>query len=286
AQQFPNRLRALVLDGAIAPAPSIHSYMREHIWDDVTAVQRMLAAFGGGYVKTYERAMRYLDKRTLRFADGNRLDRWEFIGAVGGAAPRQGSWPDAVDFLDDVRKALDSAQNRTAERSRRVAASVESLQSPDPLAPQVRNEETSFEFLLPLVNCADMPDRPSAEALARAGEQAIGVGGTPYLLPVLIEGGQCAGLPTLGRALPGLHTVLRLSPRPVVVNSVADNATPYLGARELANAFASAPMVVYDGTQHVSYGRTSACVEAPVTRYLLTLQLPPRSTACPLVWNP
>jgi hypothetical protein len=44
-------------------------------------------------------------------------------------------------------------------------------------------------------------------------------------------------------------------------------------------------MVVYDGTQHVSYGRTSTCIDAPVTRYLLTLQLPPRSTACPLVWE-
>jgi len=285
AQAFPTRVRALVLDGAIDPAPSIHSYMREHIWDDATAVQRMLAAFGGGYVKTYDRAMRYLEQRTLRFANGYRLDRWSFLYSMIGAAPRQGSWPDAVELLDDVRRALDSAQARTAERGARVAALVEAAESPDPLAPRAPRAESSFGFLLPLVNCADMPDRPTAETLARAGEQAMGVGGTPYLLPVLIEGAQCSGLPTLGRALPGLHTVLRLSPRPVVVNSVADNATPYLGARELANAFGSAPMVVYDGTQHVSYGRTSACIDAPVTRYLLTLQLPPRSTACPLVWE-
>jgi pimeloyl-ACP methyl ester carboxylesterase len=285
AQLYPNRLRALVLDGAIAPAPSIHSYMREHIWDDVTAVERMLAAFGGGYVKTYGRAMRYLDKRTLRFADGEELNRWDFGSALMGAAPRQRSWPEAIDLLDDVRAALNSAQARTAERASRIAAAVESLQEPDPLVPQPRQDVTDLDFLLPLVNCADMPDRPSAQALGRTGAQAMGVGGTPYLIPVLIEGSQCAGLPRLGRPLPGLHTVLRLSPRPVVVNAVADNATPYLGARELANAFASAPMVVYDGTQHVIYGRTSSCIDTPVTRYLLTLQLPPRSTACPLNWE-
>ncbi len=287
AQQFPSRLRALVLDGAIDPAPSIHSYMREQIWDDVTAVQRMLGAFGGRYTKTYNQAMRYLDENVLTF-EGDELTRWQFGSAMQGLATRQGSWPVAMQVLDRVGRALADPSERTAERGQRLAELMDIGQSPewspDPLPTQPR-ASADFNSILGFVNCSDMHDRPSVEALARAGGEAIGVGGTTYLLPVLEEGAQCAGLPPLGRSLPGLTTILRLSPRPVVINAVADNATPYLGARELANAFARAPMVVYDGTQHVAYGRISACIDRPVTKYLVSLTLPPRSTVCPLAWR-
>lgn len=286
AQAFPQRLRALVLDGAIDPAPSIHSYMREHIWDDATGVQRMLGAFGGRYVKTYERAMRFLERRTLRFAGGRQLDRWEFVEALRGSAAYQASWGDVLALLDDVGTALDSQRARTRERGARIDRAAASAASPDPLVPRRTGDRAlEVDLVLTLVNCTDMHDRPSVDSLAAAGTEAMGVGGTPYLLAVLVEGAQCSGVPALGRALPGLHSVLRLTPRPVIVSSVGDNLTPYLGARELANAFASAPMVVYDGTQHVAYSRTSPCIDAPVTRYFLTQQLPPRSTACPLEWR-
>lgn len=286
AQQFPTRLRALVLDGAIDPAPSIHSYMREHIWDDETGIQRMLAAFGGRYVKTYEQALRYLERKTLRFRGGERLDRWQFVEALRGSAAYQGSWNEVIELLDQVGVALTSARARTAERGSRIATLAHLASSPDPLAPRRTFRDTEpYESVLPFVNCTDMHDRPSIAALAQAGEEAMAVGGSPFLLAVLVEGAACSGLPALGRALPGLHSVLRLSPRPVIVNSVADNLTPYLGARTLANAFASAPMVVYDGTQHVAYTRTTSCVSDPVTRYFLTLELPTRSTACRMEWR-
>ena len=287
AQAFPSRLRALVLDGAIDPAPSMHSYMREHIWSDVTAVQRMLGAFGGRYTKTYNRAMRYLEENVLT-SEGDTLTRWQFGFYMQALSTRQGSWPAAMKVLDQVERALADPRERTAERVKRLADLMDLSQlpdwSPDPLPTQA-GKSNEFNSILGFVNCSDMHDRPSVEALARAGSEAIGVGGTSYLVPVLREGAQCAGLPPLGRSLPGLTTILRLSPRPVVINAVADNATPYLGARELANAFARAPMVVYDGTQHVAYGRTSACVDRPVTNYLVSLTLPPRSTVCPLAWR-
>ena len=286
AQAFPGRLRALVLDGAISPAPTIHSYMREHIWDDVTAVERMLAALGAPRIATYHRAARYLEDQVLRFVGGYTINRWEFIGTLMGMAAYQQAWGDVGELLDEVRRALGNPRERTSERGDRIAGIVAEGQSPDPLVPQFSPLQSStYDPLFAFVNCADMPDRPSAAAIAAAGLEAIGVGGTGYLIGVLGEGSACSGLPTIGTALPGLTEVIRAAPRPVVVNSVADNRTPYLGARALANAFASAPMVVYDGTQHVTYGRISGCVNAPVTRYLLTLRLPARSVACPLAYR-
>ena len=282
AQTFPHRLSALVLDGAIDPSPTIHSYMREHIWDDYTAVQRMLGAFGPRYVKTYLRAMRYLDKRVLRFAGGRKLTRWEFGSFLTGQAAYQSSWREVRKFLDQVRRALNSPNQRTAQTGERIHQWI--TEPPlDPLSQRGRPRTTTeYEPLTAFVNCSDMHDRPSPQALAAAGQEAIGVGGVPYLLPVLFEGAACSGLPPLGRPLPGLRTTLRLTPRPIVINAIADNRTPYQGARALANALSRAPMIVYDGTQHVSYGRVSHCIDAPVTRYLLTLELPSESVACPL----
>jgi hypothetical protein len=247
----------------------------------------MLGAFGGRYTRTYNQAMRYLEENVLTF-QGDKLTRWEFGGAMQGLATREGSWPVAIELLDLVGRALADPRERTAERGQRLTELAKIGQSPEwALGPLPSQAKASSDFfsILGFVNCSDMHDRPTVEALARAGSEAIGVGGTTYLLPVLTEGSQCAGLPPLGQSLPGLTGILRLSPRPVVINAIADNATPYLGARELANAFARAPMVVYDGTQHVAYGRTSACIDRPVTNYLVSLTLPPRSTVCPLAWR-
>jgi hypothetical protein len=135
------------------------------------------------------------------------------------------------------------------------------------------------------VNCSDMPDRPTAASLARTVEQAAEVGGVVMGLAALGEGSQCAGLPAIGRPLAGLYGIQRLGTPPVVINSVSDNRTPWLGARQTANHFAGSSMVTYAGTQHVSYGRVSACITRPVTTYLLTLQRPARSVACPLAWG-
>lgn len=286
AQAFPQRVRALVLDGAIDPAPSIHSYMREHIWDDVTGVNRMLGALGSSYTQTYLRAMRYLDKRTLRFAGGTVISRWDFVMFLSGSASYQSAWPEVTAFLDGVRRALNSARQRTSANGDALLQIMSSNEQPDPLVPaHVWRSSDRYDPLFAFVNCSDMHDRPTAESIALVGRQAMAVGGTGYLLPPIVEGSACSGLPALGTALPGLRSVLRISPRPVIVNAVGDNRTPYQGARELANVFARAPMVLYDGTQHVSYGRVSECINAPVTRYLLTQVVPAQSVACPLQYT-
>ena len=132
------------------------------------------------------------------------------------------------------------------------------------------------------VNCADMPDRPSAQVVAGAAEQAARVGGTTFGLTALMEGAQCAGVPRLGRPIAPLMGTLRLPTPPVIVNSVADNRTPWLGARATANAFTGSSMVTYAGTQHVTYAGPSDCVNAAVSPYLLNRTLPARSVACPL----
>lgn len=272
AQQFPQRVRALVLDGAITPTPTVGDYSREHIWDDITAIQTMLGAFGPKAKRAYRTVMAYLEKQPLVDKDGDDLTRWDFVSYLSGNAAYQNVWGKTkahlIEIYDAVRK--ERALNRTL--ANRIRADVVST----------RAEEVPPVYYF--VNCSDMHDRPPSQVLAGAAEQAAKVGGTPLGVFPLNEGTQCAGLPPLGNALPPLGGVLRLSTPPVIVNSIGDNRTPWLGARETANAFTGSSMVTYAGTQHVTYGGKSECVDAAVTPYLLNLTRPPRSVACPLMY--
>jgi hypothetical protein len=40
--------------------------------------------------------------------------------------------------------------------------------------------------------------------------------------------------------------------------------------------------VQYGGTHHIVYGRTTGCVDRPITRYLVEARLPSTDVRCPL----
>jgi pimeloyl-ACP methyl ester carboxylesterase len=272
AQQFPQRLRALVLDGTITPTPTVGDYAREHIWDDATAIQTMLGAFGAKSKRAYRTVMTFLERQTIATPDGV-LDRWSVSSYLVNNAAYQQKWDEVKQLLHELYKAIRNARTVSRDAAQRIVSSATTTRAEGGSNP-------AYHF----VNCSDMHDRPSARVVAGAAEQAAKVGGTALGMPSLGEGTQCAGLPPLGRAVPPLSGTLRLPTPPVIVNSVGDNRTPWLGAREAANAFTGSSMVTYVGTQHVAYTGTSSCVDAAVTPYFLDLTLPARSVACPLVY--
>lgn len=273
AQQFPQRLQALILDGAITPTPRIGDYAREHIWDDATAIQTMLGAFGAKTTRGYRTVMKYLERNVLTTEDGQEVTRWTVSQFLVNNAAYQFRWEQSKARINELYDAISNSRTVTREQFRHLKA--------DSIRPRVEGGSNPvFHF----VNCSDMHDRPSPRVIAAAAEQGAKVGGTALGFTPLEEGGQCSGLPPLGNAVPPLTGTLRLATPPVIVNAVGDNRTPWLGARETANRFTGSSMVTYMGTQHIIYGGRSACVDAAVTPYLLNLTLPPRSVACPLVY--
>ena len=274
AQRFPERVRALLLDGTITPTPTIGGYAREHIWDDATALQTMLGAFDARTRRSYRDVMAFLDTNTIATPQGDVITRWDVSNKFTGSAAYQGQWDD----VEETILLLDAVTE--GERTAPTPEVTDWLEEP---VERLRGEEQQGDPAYTFINCSDMHDRPDADVLIRAAEQAAAVGGTTLGMPALVEGAQCAGLPPLGTAIPPMRGTLRLATPPVIVNSVADNRTPWLGARSTANAFAGASMVTYDGAQHVVYTGPSACVDEAVTPYLLDRILPSRSVACPLV---
>jgi pimeloyl-ACP methyl ester carboxylesterase len=69
----------------------------------------------------------------------------------------------------------------------------------------------------------------------------------------------------------------------LVINSRHDPATPYPGAAQGARELGNARLLTVSGDGHTSeYSEPSACRDAARDAYLITLQLPPAGTVCPV----
>jgi pimeloyl-ACP methyl ester carboxylesterase len=67
----------------------------------------------------------------------------------------------------------------------------------------------------------------------------------------------------------------------LVVGNLHDPATPYQGAKDLTADLGNAELLTWNGEGHGSYLQGSQCVDNYVNAYLLTQQLPPDETTCP-----
>ena len=277
AQYFPQRVRALLLDGVISPLSTIDLWAREHTWDDPLAIETMLDALGPAYRAKYTRVMASLQTRTLRSSRGDRITRWTVGKDIISWASYQTTWGSVASLLDRVDAGLRARD--AAQRQRSIDAAARMLTAAPTSLPGAKGD---FDPQWTYVNCADMPDRPTPARLAQLAREGSAAGGVHVGQAVLREGAQCAGLPRLGRPIPRILSPITLATPPLIAGGRADNRTPWTAAVAMSRAFTGARTVQYDGTHHIVYGRTTACVDRPITRYLVNQRVPRRDVACPL----
>ncbi|MFM9136435.1 MAG: alpha/beta fold hydrolase [bacterium] len=274
AQAFPDRVGRLVLDGNVSPRSTIRLWAWEHTWDDRLAIETALDALGPRYPALYREVMSALDMKSIRHG-GDRITRFDVGKRLLEWASFHSTWPSMGVLLDTVDAALAA---KDPEERRATAAAV---------AGTVGDEPTVRNWLPPLytyVNCADFPDRPDRDYLVWVTRTAELIGGVHAAQAALREGAQCAGVPALGQPLEPRGPTTLATP-PLVVNSLADNRTPWTAAAEMAAAFPGSRTVMYDGAHHIAFGRTTPCVDAPVDRYLSQGRLPASRVDCPLEWQ-
>jgi pimeloyl-ACP methyl ester carboxylesterase len=78
----------------------------------------------------------------------------------------------------------------------------------------------------------------------------------------------------------GPVTVAPSSPAPLVVATTNDPATPYPGALRLVQELGNARLLTMEGDNHAAYGANSACVNGAVDAYLIDGTLPAPRTVC------
>jgi pimeloyl-ACP methyl ester carboxylesterase len=272
AQLFPANVRALVLDGALDPSSSAAelNQVQAHGFEVAlasyiaTCVKSSSCPLGSSPTAAEPKLDGWLAKLvakplTLR---GRVLTYSLAVQGVAAALYSPTSWPDLSDALTAAFK---------DDPSGLLALSDEI---------DGRQPDGSYDNLVEsnsAINCVDRPGLgPTIADYARAAAAGAADGPT---FGVLLDWGNvvCADWPVPPELSPGPVNPAGAPPI-LVVGTLRDPATPYRWAQALAKQL-NGPLLTFDGDGHTAFLR-SACVDAAVKSYLVSLTTPPAGEVC------
>ncbi|MEW5542008.1 alpha/beta hydrolase [Streptomyces cyaneofuscatus] len=287
AEQFPRRVRAMVLDGAIDPSldwrqrvisqsagfrRSVDDYAEQcaEIAGDScpgASPQEIRALIERLYQRAEREPLPVAEDST--YAEYGGMDATAVLDAVSMAMyTPEDQWEPLSEALREADQG-DATKLGTLDDEEETE---EETEDPGTAEGQQEEDETpeppadNGDAALTAVNCLDVPHprslRPYWDALAPA-DQAAGVYGTAGGTAELT----CRDWPSGGRRpqrvdADGVPPVL-------VVGTTGDPATPYEESVSLAEQFPQGMLLTYEGLGHTAYGRGDACVTAKVDAYLV-----------------
>lgn len=274
ATMFPERTRALVLDGSVDPTGTVHDTTLaqargfEHTLEGFTTTcdATPACALSPDSKSRIDQVRRQLQKHpvTVDSSFGSRemgVDQFDLAFATGlYDTDTWGMLARAVDDIDDG-----GAETLFVLMDRQTG----------------RNEDGSFDNssdAQTMVNCADQDDRPDAAQavdMARDIEAQVPTFGSAVGWAVV----NCIDWPKASNPPPdisgeGAGPIL-------VIGTKGDPATPYEWSEAMTAALSSATLLTYEGDGHTAFLRGGDCVNDAVTRFLVDLTQPATGTSCP-----
>ncbi|PWV51089.1 alpha/beta hydrolase family protein [Nocardiopsis sp. L17-MgMaSL7] len=280
AEQFPDRVRALVLDGAVDPsqdqlsvsveqATGFETALRSFVEDCLTRPDCPLGARGSGV----DEGIAALDALLAGAADeplanstgdGREVNRARAELGVLAALYTENWWPRVREALTDAMEEGDGTG---------LLLLGDDLYGRADLA-----EYENSTAALTAVNCSDSVAPREVEAYAEAAAEAAEE--SPMFGPMLAWGAlTCAFWPEEAVAPLGELNAVGADPI-MVVGTTRDSATPYAWSEALADQLESGFLVTRDGDGHTGYRMGDACVDTVVDEYLLELTVPEDGLAC------
>ncbi|WP_329243463.1 alpha/beta hydrolase [Streptomyces sp. NBC_01478] len=289
AAQFPKKVGRLVLDGVdtltepmseqgIAGAEGQQTALEDFLnW----CVQDIACPFGTDARSAPDRVVqlvRSLDQDPVQSDFGDRFSGQDLVGAISQALYSKQLWPTlerAIASLveDGDTRAVMAFSSGGAGLPRLSGGGIVDAQDV-PL--------DNLPAALMAINCADDPDRPTAEQITRnlaglraAYEQASPVFGRYRLTEVLMCYGRPKGTDYIRDDVKNVHGAKML-----LVGTRGDPATPYRWTVETAQRLGSSAVVLDNkGEGHTGYA-SSKCVHTKVNDFLLYGSLPPSGSSC------
>ncbi|MEX2256503.1 MAG: alpha/beta hydrolase [Acidimicrobiia bacterium] len=273
AAQFPDRVRALVLDGAVDPALDATAVQVEQaeaferslelFLDD--CAKRTACAFhrGPGAGTAYDELRARLDDEGIPAGDDRRLNGTLFdTGIAQILYDGKASWP-----------ALDAALAAAAEGDGSELLSYADLYTDR--ADDGTYGDVQDSFLA--IGCADGPPLGGIEGLRAIEAKAKAK--APRLGPSIVNNSMaCAFWPFEAPAPRPLHAP---DADPILVLGTRnDPATPLAWAKGLTEQLGSATLLTVGGAHHTAFASGNACVDLVVQRYLVDLRTPRDGKRC------
>jgi pimeloyl-ACP methyl ester carboxylesterase len=278
AATYPEKVRAIVLDGAIAPDLTAQEFRLSQFtglqarFDDLAAfcAESPDCVLGTDPAAANDRLHEIVRPliETPSTADGREVSVWDVYLGITGGLYSQARWPDVVAALtaleagraDEMLALRDTFYGRTADGAY-------------PL-----DLDTNIA-----VRCMDWPRLTPEETTALA--RKVGEVAPMFDLDVFTAANyhsECEAWPASPMADdPWLADVEDL-PETLAVSVTGDPATPHEGGIAMARAL-GASLLTVDGEQHGAYLLGgSECVDDVVEAYLLDLESPPVDARCNL----
>jgi pimeloyl-ACP methyl ester carboxylesterase len=305
AQQFPSRVRALVLDGAVAPqlngvdldiaqAAGFQVAFGQFAAWCVTQSSCPLPAGQGGAVSKVSALLAAANKHPLAsvLSGGQPANGAMLLLGIASALYTRSAWPTLRDALSQAFRYGDGTV---------LVELADSLEERSP-----NGTYSNLSDVGTAVDCVDHAWPTSLGAWQAAAAAAAKV--APLFGPTLVWGSlPCAYWPVpASPVLTGASSAASGSsgssalnvagaggsraaaagpPAPVlVVGDLHDPATPYAWAVALARWLGPTGvrgvLLGWNGEGHTSYMEGDSCVDAAVDAYLIRLQVPPNGTVC------
>jgi pimeloyl-ACP methyl ester carboxylesterase len=275
AQEFPSRVRALVLDGAVDPKAS-------GLQLDVTQAAGFESAFGqfaawcasqqgcplGNSASGAEaKAAGLLSAATAHpltnlLGDGQPANGAMLQTGIAAALYERPEWP-------LLKSALSGAFGGDGTILVELADSLLE-RNPNGAYSNLSDAELS-------VDCVDRPWPRTVAAFAAAAAAAA------KAAPLFGASNVWGSLPCAYWPVQQDELDIRAAGAPpiLVVGDLHDPATPYQWAVNLSRDLASGVLLGWNGEGHTSYFQGSSCVDSTVDSYLISLHVPRSGTVCP-----
>jgi len=279
AEQFPHRIRAMVLDSAV----DLSSTMTEELRANTAGFESALGEFlddcahdgtcafhSGGDPRAA------LERLQARFEQGVRIDGGdgartvgasEFYTALVAALYARDEWPILAEGLRSAAKRDDGATLLLLNDfyvGRRHDGTYSNLQQ-----------------VLGIIVCADDAEPVVSFDDFRATYLEL-VAAYPFFGPLFASGPSGCDdrlpKPRADELIGDVHVTD--APPVLVVGATRDPATPFAGAQDLQRRLAGSRLLTVDDTTHGSYATGNRCVDRVVDRYLVSGRPPAHDRRC------
>lgn len=275
AERFPDRVRALALDGAVDPSQDLRSFRADQAVAFEGALTRFLADCagrascpfheGGRSAQAFDALMADLDREpipSISLPDRRVVGPGLAWSAVLAGLYSESYWPILASALALAKEGDGALLLAISDpfRGRKPNGAYSNLQ--DAYVANI---------------CLDYP--APTDAGDYAGWAAEFENEAPHFAPLVAYNDLiCAfwGVPATGDP----HPVSAPEAPPIlVVGTTGDPATPYAWAEALASQLESAVLVTREGEGHTGY-LDSVCVQRAVNAYLVSLEVPEDGLRC------
>jgi pimeloyl-ACP methyl ester carboxylesterase len=279
AQDFPDHVGRMVLDGALDPSSSSFDVVRAQTAGFRTSFEAYMAAclagrdcpFRGSVddgVEMVATLLERLDASPLRARDGRELDGQVMHSAIDAALYSEQQWPALTTAFAEALR----GESQTAF----ALADSYFGRSPDGTY-----QGNYYEAFL-AIQCVDYPVERDPQVLTREAGELREAGGPLSDDDTTLDGEVdplCGNWPYPARDVPAPVSAEGAAPI-VVVGTTGDPATPYTWAESLAEQLSSGVLLTYEGEGHIAYDERDPCVVGAVDGYLLRGDPPASGTTC------